>query len=135
MKTFLLLFGLAGAAGSMYATPILYTFNFTGGSPNASGSFDYDSSTNLFSNVMLTWDGVQQPSSWTTVFNQSGGNFCGVSAPAAFFQGLTQDACGGVTWNANDQPGSLGDESFFLFFNFDGNNGWSNSVNVPSAVS
>jgi hypothetical protein len=59
VKTFILFLGLAGAAGSMRASPILYNFNFTGGSPNATGSFDYDplATTNPFSSFVVTGDG------------------------------------------------------------------------------
>lgn len=59
LKTLFMFLGLAGAAGSMRAGPILYNFNFSGGTPNATGSFDYDTSTNLFSNVIVNWNGEQ----------------------------------------------------------------------------
>jgi hypothetical protein len=77
LKTLLLLFSMGGA---MHASPIAYTFNFSGGSPNPTGSFSYDSNTNTFSNVVLAWNGAQQPSN----FNQASPDLCGgVAAPAA----------------------------------------------------
>ncbi len=116
---------MAGAAISLSASPVLYNFNFSGGTPNASGSFDYDSSTNMFSNVIVTWNGEQFPSSFTSVFNQSAPNFCaGVAIPLAVFQILTQDACGGGTWSASNTSLTGSRENFNFDFTFNGNGGW-----------
>ena len=73
LKAFFLLLGLAG---SIPAAPVLYNFNFIGGSPNATGSFQYDSSTSTFSNVVLAWSGVAQPSNWDGVLNQGSPTLC-----------------------------------------------------------
>jgi hypothetical protein len=133
LKTFILFLGLAGAAASLSASPVLYNFNFTGGSPNATGSFDYDSSTNMFSNVIVTWSGVQFPSSFTTVFNGGSPPICGgIGGPSAVFEILTQGVCGGGQWNASNftLPGPGSQEVYNFFFTFDGNNGW-NELGVP----
>jgi len=125
VKTFILFLGLAGAAASLSASPVLYNFNFSGGTPNATGSFDFDSSTDTFSNVIVIWNGGQFPSSnFTTSFNQSSPNFCGsVASPLAFFQILTQGTCGGAQWSAFNSPGLGGDEQYDLAFTFNGNSG------------
>ena len=135
MKTFILFLGLAGAAGSMRASPILYNFNFTGGTPNATGSFDYDSSTNMFSNVVVIWNGAQFPSSFTAVFNQAGPNFCdGVATPAAVFQILTQGVCGGAQWNASNMSVGPPFESYEFDFTFNGNSGWNDNAGGASSA-
>lgn len=120
----------------MHGGPILYNFNFSGGAPNATGSFDYDSSTSTFSNVVLAWNGVPQPSNWTAVLNQATPpNFCGgLDGPAAVFQILTLGTCGGGQWQAGNSDNGAGLERFFLVFTFNGNAGWNNSNLVLSAA-
>ena len=49
---------LVGAAVSATAAPILYNTNFTGGSSNATGSFQYDSTTSTFSSFLVTWNAI-----------------------------------------------------------------------------
>jgi hypothetical protein len=124
LKTFILLLGLAGAAGSVYANTISYTFNFSGGTPNAAGTFDYDSSTSTFSNVMVAWDGAQF-GDFTDIFNESSPpNLCGsLDGPAAIFQILAQGTCGGAEWTAASFAASHGTE-YGLTFIFSDNPGW-----------
>jgi hypothetical protein len=132
LRTFFLLLGLAG---SIHAAPILYNFNFIGGSPNATGSFQYDSSTSTFSNVVLAWNGVPQPSNWDAVLNQSSPILCnGLSGAASAFDILTQGNCGGAQWRASNSDIGSGLEFYRLGFLFDGNVGWDHGIVAVSSA-
>jgi hypothetical protein len=90
LKTFFLFLGLAGVAGSMHASPILYNFNFTGGTPNATGSFDYDplATTNPFASFVVAISG--DTFDFTSLANGETGIGCGgTTGPQSLFNGLT----------------------------------------------
>ncbi len=111
-----LLMGLMGALSTAAASPVLYTLNFTGGTPDATGSFDYDASltSNPFSAFTVTWEG--------TTFNLTSAantapldtETCAASTGAAeIFQSLTAPGCGvGGTssedWYADIQFNEIG---------------------------
>jgi hypothetical protein len=109
LKTFLLFLGLAGAPGSMHASPILYNFNFTGGTPNATGSFDYDSALtiNPFSAFVVTEDGFAFD--FTSLANGVTATGCGgTTGPQSVFNALIGDTgtgCGIQQWFAQLTPG------------------------------
>jgi len=112
LKTFILFLGLAGAAGSMLASPVLYNFNFTGGTPNATGSFDYDSSaiSNPFSVFTVAFSGATFD--FTSVANGETGIGCGgATGPQSLFNALVGDTfsgCGIQTWVAEPFGGPEG---------------------------
>jgi hypothetical protein len=123
MKTFslFLLMGFIGAAELMPAGTMQYTFNFTGGSPNATGSFQFVSYDNFlldqFLNVNLSWDGVQFDSRIiTSDFNsviQS--EFCNEPGGVGLVDILTKGSCGGATWTASSEnQGGPGVELFSI---------------------
>jgi hypothetical protein len=116
LKTFILFLGLAGAAASLSASPVLYNFNFTGGSPNATGSFDYDplASSNPFSNFVVAVGG--DSFDFTSLANGETGIGCGGSTgPQSLFNALIGAnflGCGVQTWYA--KPQELSEEHFGL---------------------
>src|SRR5271165_5229736 len=89
LKTFFLFPGLAGAAGSMHASPVLYNFNFTSGTPNATGSFEYDASagSNPFSAFVVAISG--DTFDLTSTANGETGIGCGgTTGPQSLFNAL-----------------------------------------------
>lgn len=118
MKTFSfsLLMALVGAAATMHAAPILYTFDFTGGSPNATGSFDYDAALTVdpFSSFVVMLDG--DTFDFTSTANGETGIGCGGSTgPQSVFNALigdTTSGCGEQVWVAADE--SATDERLLL---------------------
>ncbi len=98
---------LVGAAGSMHAAPILYTFNFTGGTVNPTGSFEFDASINQFENVTITWEGVEFSPLAANFNAQTATVFCaGQVGELGEFDILTQGACGGGTWSGDNVNGN-----------------------------
>jgi hypothetical protein len=105
LKTFFL--GLAVAAASLHASPVLYNFNFTGGTPNATGSFDYDpspsASSNPFSSFVVIADGFTF--NFTSDANGQTSTGCGGSTgPQSVFNALIGDTgtgCGVQAWVAD----------------------------------
>jgi hypothetical protein len=118
LKTFILFLGLAGAAGSVHAGPILYTFNFTGGTITPTGSFDYDPSaiTNPFSSFVILADG--STFDFTSLANGVTTTGCGGSTgPQSFFDaviGETGAGCGSQQWLAALGPATSGGSLFIL---------------------
>jgi hypothetical protein len=112
LKTFILFLGLAGVAGAMHASPILYNFTFTGGTLTPTGSFDYDplASTSPFSSFVITADGFQF--NFTSPANGVTATGCGGSTgPQSVFNALIGDTgtgCGVQVWVADiSSPNSL----------------------------
>jgi hypothetical protein len=104
LKTLFLFLGLAGAAGSMHASSVLYNFNFTGGTVAPTGSFDYDplATTNPFSSFVVTVNGLsfdfEGPANGVT--NTGCG---GATGPQSLFNALIGDTgsgCGSQQWQA-----------------------------------
>lgn len=111
MLKFALFLGFASASQLMHGAPILYNLNLTGGSPNATGSFQYDASlsVNPFSNVAVNWNGAAF-NNMTGQFNAfTGVTVCaGQTGETAIFNILTAGACGGATWTASFDAAALG---------------------------
>src|ERR1700704_2693686 len=70
-----------------------YDINFTGGSPNPTGQFTYDVTTNIFIAFQVTWDGIMfdLATSANAPFTQAD---CLTPDPHASFQFLTSGKCG-----------------------------------------
>jgi hypothetical protein len=119
LKTFFLFLGLAGAAGSALASPVLYNFNFTGGTVSPTGSFDYDplATTNAFSAFVVTVDGLTFD--FTGPANGVTATGCGgATGPQSVFNALIGDTgttCGVQEWQAFLAP--LPEGSGFLLLN------------------
>ena len=86
--------GLVGAAASATAAPILYNINFTGGTPNATDSFLYDSAAALgsqFGNFNVSWSGFSFDLTSSANSPTTGGTGCPSSPTSAtFFRGELQ---------------------------------------------
>ena len=134
LKTFLLFLGLAGAAGSMHASPILYNFTFTGGTITPTGSFDYDplASTDPFFSFVITADGFQFD--FTSPANGVTATGCGgATGPQSVFNALIGDTgtgCGIQEWQALLDPHA----SLFLLLNETDFNLGSTILTGPSDV-
>lgn len=119
MRTFILFLGLAGAAASLSASPILYNFTFTGGSITPTGSFDYDplASSNPFSAFVVTADGFMFD--LTSLANGVTATGCGGSTgPQSVFNALVGDTgsdCGDQQWLTMLVPEPVG--SLFKLLN------------------
>jgi len=90
---------LVGAAAPASAA-MLYNINFTGGSPNATGSFLYDSGTPAFTNFIVTYNGHTNDLT-AAANNPNLFGTCDTAAPnAADFFAALQGTCGPMLWGA-----------------------------------
>lgn len=114
-----LLLGLVSVSAS--AAPTTYTINFSGGSPTPSGSFTYDSSTQTFTNFLITWNSIVF--NFTTLANADPNLYlygaCNVANgldPADLFAALNgSPSCGSRSWSSFRNSGSPVHDEFMFF--------------------
>jgi hypothetical protein len=117
----------------MHASPILYNFNFTGGTITPTGSFDYDplATTNPFSAFVVTADGFAFD--FTSPANGVTATGCGGSTgPQSFFNAVIGDTgpgCGVQAWVAD----LASPESVFSLLNSTNYNLFQDTLSGPNS--
>ena len=104
-ERFMAILLLASVGPALHATPVIYTINFTGVGPPASGGFTYDPSIVApFSSFMVAWSAFSfdftDLANNDTQFNPCGAGAAGVLAQSS--------VCGTQSWSANFASDTLG---------------------------